>query len=79
VVVRRPIERRGELVVLRPSLRLVRRAAGTGETFAPGVLIRLDDRRAPRRPARRFRKIERVWSLLIAVAVCAAVLAMIAR
>jgi hypothetical protein len=79
VVVRRPVEGRGELVVLRPALRLVKRAARTGETFAPGVLIRLDDRRALGRPARRFRKIGRVWSVLVAVAVCAAVLVIVAR
>jgi hypothetical protein len=75
VVVRRPVEGRGELVVLRPSLRLVRRAA-TGETFAPGVLVRLDDRRPPLRPAQRSRKIQLA---LFVVAACVAVLVMSAR
>jgi len=75
VVVRRPVEGRGELVVLRPSLRLVKRAART-ETFAPGVLIRLDDRRALRGRARRSRKIP--WALFV-VAACVAVLVMSAR
>jgi len=72
------MEGRGELVVLRPALRLVKRAART-ETFASGVLIRLDDRRAPRRPAPRSWRIGRVWSIVVAVAVCAAVLVIVAR
>jgi hypothetical protein len=66
-------------MVLRPSLRLVRRAVRPGEAFAPGVLVRLDDRRPPRRPAARSRRIRWAWSVIVAVAACAAVLVMGAR
>ena len=56
----------GRVVSFRPSARIAMLPARRPPRFMPGVLIRLDERRAPRRPPGRSSKIK--WFVVGSVA-----------